>query len=241
MDFKRSEKYDKEFVRENLMGPNALKLVEELTATLDLHPGMRVLDLGCGKGLTSIFLAKEFGVEVYATDLWIGATANYRRFKAMGLDNLIVPIHADSTDLPYADEFFDAIISVDSYQYFGREPSFMDAKIAPLLRPGGMIALALPGFKRDDTHDNLPPEFFWKPEDLVTFSSCEWWGDLLSHSKMIEVQSIGEMACFETSWADWLEAENEYRKLAAIDRKSMNAGAGKYMNLISILATKKGC
>ena len=34
---------------------------------------MKILDLGCGKGLTSIFLAKEFGVQVYATDLWITA------------------------------------------------------------------------------------------------------------------------------------------------------------------------
>ena len=35
-----------------------------------LEPGMRVLDLGCGKGLSSIFLAKEFGVQVWAADLW---------------------------------------------------------------------------------------------------------------------------------------------------------------------------
>jgi cyclopropane fatty-acyl-phospholipid synthase-like methyltransferase len=60
VDFKKTAKYDKQFVSDNLMGPNALKMVEELTSKLDLHPGMRVLDLGCGKGLTSIFLAKEF-------------------------------------------------------------------------------------------------------------------------------------------------------------------------------------
>ena len=36
--------------------------------------GMKVLDLGCGKGLTSLFLAKEANVNVFATDLWISAT-----------------------------------------------------------------------------------------------------------------------------------------------------------------------
>ncbi len=71
MLFIKSETYDKAFINENLMGPNPLKMLEELTDKLDLQPGMRVLDLGCGKGLTSIFLAKEFGVHVYATDLYI--------------------------------------------------------------------------------------------------------------------------------------------------------------------------
>lgn len=46
---------------------------------------MKILDLGCGKGLTSIFLAKEFGVQVYATDLWITAAENFERFKSSGL------------------------------------------------------------------------------------------------------------------------------------------------------------
>ena len=55
------------------MGPNSLKMLEELTCGMDLHPGMRVLDLGCGKGMTSIFLANKFGVNVYVTDLWISA------------------------------------------------------------------------------------------------------------------------------------------------------------------------
>ena len=76
MEDPKTAKYDKQFVSDNLMESNALKIAEELTMNLDLQPGMRVLDLGCGKGLTSIFLAKEFGVEVFATDLWISATEN---------------------------------------------------------------------------------------------------------------------------------------------------------------------
>ena len=76
MEDPKTAKYDKQFVSDNLMESNALKIAEELTMNLDLQPGMRVLDLGCGKWLTSIFLAKEFGVEVFATDLWISATEN---------------------------------------------------------------------------------------------------------------------------------------------------------------------
>ena len=49
-----------------MMGPNSIKILEEMSESLSLKPGMRVLDLGCNKGLTSIFLAKEFGVQVVA-------------------------------------------------------------------------------------------------------------------------------------------------------------------------------
>lgn len=236
MIFKKSAKYDQEFVSENLMGPNALKMIEELTQSLDFHAGMKVLDLGCGKGLTSIFLAKEFGVQVYATDLWIGATENYNRFKSMDLDNLIVPIHADALDLPFAEEYFDAAISIDAYYYFGRTEDYMDAKFAPLIKPGGQIALAFPGFKKD-IHANLPSEFFlsWKAEDLETFHSCSWWKNLLSKSNKIHLDRIEEMSCLEECWDDWLKTDNPY---AVNDRAAMYAGAGKYMNLISIIATK---
>lgn len=67
MKFPRTSKHDPSFVAENMMGPpNPLKLLEQLSESMNLRPGMRVLDLGCGRGLTSLFLAREFGVQVFA-------------------------------------------------------------------------------------------------------------------------------------------------------------------------------
>lgn len=74
--FSRSSRYDREWIIANQMGPNVLWLTEFLCEAMDLQPGMRVLDLGCGKALSSIFLAKEFDVQVWATDLWMPATDN---------------------------------------------------------------------------------------------------------------------------------------------------------------------
>ena len=79
-NYPKTAKYDPAWVSENWMGPHPLWLLEELCGNLDLRPGMRVLDMGCGKGLTSVFLAKEYGVTVFANDLWISATENLRRF-----------------------------------------------------------------------------------------------------------------------------------------------------------------
>ncbi|MGG4184365.1 methyltransferase domain-containing protein [Paenibacillus jamilae] len=94
-------------------------MLEELSKNLTLQKGMRVLDLGCGTGLTSIYLAQKFDITVFAVDLWISATENYRRFREFGLESQIIPIHADACHLPFAEQYFDAVISVDAYQYFG--------------------------------------------------------------------------------------------------------------------------
>src|SRR5574344_2138856 len=214
MKFIKSNKYDKKFINENLMGPNSMKMLEELLQSVKLEKGMRVWDLGCGKGLTSIVLAKEFGVQVFATDLWIGATENYKTFKSLNLENRIIPIHADAGDLPYADEYFDAIVSIDSYYYFGTEPEFMDTKLAPLVKKGGTIAFAFPGVKKE-LNGVLPDEMMlsWaeaKDEVFKTFHSIPWWKALLEKSKEIEIESIQEMQCFEETWQDWLSCEHEY-------------------------------
>ncbi len=60
-------------------GANSLWLTEWLAAALDIRPGMRVLDLGCGRAASSIFLHREFGVQVWATDLWFSASENLQR------------------------------------------------------------------------------------------------------------------------------------------------------------------
>ena len=62
---------------------------------MELKPGMRVLDMGCGKAVSSIFLAKEFGVQVWATDLWIEASENWPRVQKAGPEGQVFPVHAE--------------------------------------------------------------------------------------------------------------------------------------------------
>lgn len=97
--FSLSNKYDPDWVLDNSMGISALWLTDWLCETIDLKPAMRVLDLGCGKAISSVFLAKEFGVQVWVYDLWIKATDNWNRIKQQGLDNKIYPIHGDARNM----------------------------------------------------------------------------------------------------------------------------------------------
>lgn len=230
-----SYNYGDGFINENLMGPNAMRVLDELIKSSNLKKGMKVLDLGCGKGLTSIFLAKEFGVTVYATDLWISATENYERFKAMGLMDLIIPIHADAYKLPYADAYFDAVISIDAYHYFGYTKDYMDKYLAPLVKPGGIIAMGIPGIKEEFGH-KVPTAMSPYVTLDMNFHCCEWWQNLWQESELIEVTSCVELNCLKEAWDDWLKTDNSH---AIEDRAMMKAENGQYFNLVGIIAQKR--
>lgn len=75
-----SNSYDPDWVIANMMGPNVIWLTESISQVMNLKPGMRVLDMGCGKAVSSIFLVKEFGLQVWAADLWIDPSENLERF-----------------------------------------------------------------------------------------------------------------------------------------------------------------
>lgn len=238
MNYELSKKYDTPELQSKIMGPNPVKLEEELLLGHKIPKGAVVCDLGSGQGLTSVFLAKEYGFKVYAADLWSDPEENRVFFSEMGLsEEQIIPVKADATDLPFDKEFFDAVVSTDSYNYFGRDPEYLDAKLLPFVKKGGLIYIAIPGMKKD-CHDNLPKELLlsWTPEQLEYMHDVDYWKNIVSMSKDSEVVSVKEMESNDEVWADWLKQENEY---AIGDRKSMEAGGGKYLNFISIVLRKK--
>ena len=201
--FPLTAKYDAEWIIENQMGPCSLWLCESLMQKMELKPGMRVLDMGCGRGMTSIFLAKEFGVTVFANDLWVPAAENFKRFQEAGLADQIIPIHAEAHELPYADDFFDAIVSIDSYEYYGTDALYLDY-ITKFLKPGGQIGIVVPGLTRE-FHENGAPDYFLQNMDwsLYSYHSPEWWARLWRFSKCIAVETSDSVPDGFKIWYHW--------------------------------------
>src|SRR5438046_9594317 len=120
--FPRSSAYHPDWVLASVSSAaNALWMTEWLAEALELRPGMRVLDLGCGRASSSIFLRREFGVQVWATDLWFGASENIQRIRDAEVDDGVFPLHADAHSLPFPSEFFDALVCIDSFPYYGTD------------------------------------------------------------------------------------------------------------------------
>lgn len=131
----RIDDYKKYMTAEMLMGPNSVRILQELLDKYPLHltADDAVLDLGCGKGLTSFVVAGETAARVYANDLWIATEDNAKRFDAWGVGEQVVPVHEDANHLNFDERFFQALVSVDAYHYFATGKGFFAEKILPFL------------------------------------------------------------------------------------------------------------
>lgn len=76
----------------------------------------------------------------------------------------------------------------------------------------------------------------WTPEQLDYIHDAAYWRALVEASEGAETLRVQEMESNENVWADWLAQDNEY---AVGDRKTMEAGGGKYLNFIAIVLRKK--
>jgi cyclopropane fatty-acyl-phospholipid synthase-like methyltransferase len=205
-EFPRANRYDPAWVMENLMGPNVLWLAEALTQVMELKPGMRVLDMGCGKAISSIFLAKEFSVQVWATDLWVSASENWARICQAEMQERVFPIHAEAHSLPFAEGFFDAAISLDAYHYFGTGDLYMGHYLAPLVRSGGQIGIVVPGLQHElaeGVPSELEPYWGW---EFFSFHSPGWWSRHWSHTPGIQVEHADLVPEGWQQWLAWQEA-----------------------------------
>src|SRR6266508_2534722 len=147
--FPRASQYHPDWLRTSASGAaNSLWMTEWLAPALDLRPGMRVLDLGCGRASSSIFLRREFGVQVWATDLWFSASENIQRIRDAGVEDGVFPIHADARSLPFAADFFDAIVSIDSFFYYGTDDLYL-SYLARFVKPGGPVGIAGAGLVQE--------------------------------------------------------------------------------------------
>jgi cyclopropane fatty-acyl-phospholipid synthase-like methyltransferase len=203
--FPRSSKYHPDWVLAGVSGAaNPLWMAEWLTEVLDLRPGMRVLDLGCGRAMSSIFLRREFGVQVWATDLWFSASENLQRIQDAGVEDGVFPIHADARSLPFAAGFFDALVSIDSFFYYGTDDLYLNY-LARFVKPGGQLGIAGAGLMRE-MEGTVPAHLRqWWTADLWCLHSAAWWRRHWERTGILDITAADALADGWRLWRDWLQ------------------------------------
>jgi SAM-dependent methyltransferase len=204
--FPRSSKYHPEWVLTHASGgANSLWLTEWLAEALDLRPGMRVLDLGCGRACSSIFLRREFGVEVWATDLWFSPAENIQRIRDAGVEDGVFPLHADARSLPFAPEFFDAVVCIDSFYYFGTDDLYLNY-LAQFVKIGGPIGIAGAGLVQEIEGDVPEHLRAWWEQSLWAFHSADWLHRHWGRTGIVDVETADTMPEGWRLWLDWHHA-----------------------------------
>lgn len=200
------------FTKEYLMGPNSVRILQSLLekSPVSFVPQDVILDLGCGKGLTSYAIALTTGAKVFANDLWISAEENAERFRAWGVDGQITPVHEDANHLHFEPRQFKAVISIDSYHYFAGEEGFFAEKILPFIADGGWALIAVPGLKNEyegRAEELLSP---WAGDEAYMFKTSRHWKQLLGEGGRIASVETWEMNCFSQAWHEWLTTGAEF-------------------------------
>ena len=117
---------------------------------LQLQPGMRVLDIGCGWGGLAWFMAKNYGVSV------VGVTISAEQQKMAQERCLGLDVDIRLQDYRDLNEQFDRIVSVGMFEHVGPKNYKTYFEVADRnLKPEGIFLLHTIGSKRTD--NNVDP------------------------------------------------------------------------------------
>jgi cyclopropane fatty-acyl-phospholipid synthase-like methyltransferase len=234
--FPRSNEYHPQWmIASASSGAHALWLTEWLSSVLDLRPGMRILDLGCGRAMSSIFLHREFGVQVWSTDLWFSPSENLQRIRDAGADGSVYPICAEARSLPFAIDFFDAIISIDSFPYYGTDEHYLNY-LARFVKPGGVIGIAGVGLMRE-FEEQVPNALkaWWEP-NMSCLHSAPWWRRHWERTGILDVELADSMPEGWQLWLQWQEAVAP-ENLVEID--AVKADRGNYLGYVRAMGRRR--
>lgn len=233
--FPRSSRYNPEWVLANASGAaNALWMMEWLTAALDLRPGMKVLDLGCGRASSSIFLRREFDVQVWSADLWFSPSENIQRIRDAGVEDGVFPIHADARSLPFAEAYFDAIVCIDSYIYYGTDDLYLNY-LARFVKPGGQVGIAGAGLVRE-MESPLPEHLReWWTQDLWCLHSAAWWRRHWERTGIMDIELADTMVDGWQLWLNWIQAVAPDNRA---EIETVQADRGRYLGYVRLVGRR---
>uniref|UniRef100_A0A0D9V4H4 phosphoethanolamine N-methyltransferase n=1 Tax=Leersia perrieri TaxID=77586 RepID=A0A0D9V4H4_9ORYZ len=125
---------------EGFVSTGGIETTKEFVDKLDLQPGQKVLDVGCGIGGGDFYMAEKYDVHVVGIDLSINMVS-FALERAIGRKCSVEFEVADCTTKTYPDNTFDVIYSRDTILHIQDKPSLFRSFLK-WLKPGGKVLIS---------------------------------------------------------------------------------------------------
>ncbi len=179
----------------------SLSYIERIPAELNKKEARRVLDLGCGSGWLSVYLARQ-GFEVVGQD--ISPQAVHLANTWASQEDLKISFEVgDASDLPYAKASFDAVVANSIFEHFTlQQAQAMAKKIHELLKDNGVFIGCF------DKVGGGPGEYYTLEDGTHVYTDKARKGMLLRRFSPEELQNM--FARFATVTSDEVDAGSTF-------------------------------
>jgi arsenite methyltransferase len=210
-------------VTKHLGGRGATDRLVELCS---ITPDSRVLEIGCGVGITACHLARRVGCSLTSVDLSEPMIAWARkRARREGLADRITFRVADAQDLPFSDCSFDAVIS-ESVTAFASDKPKAISEYLRVLRPGGRVGLTEASWVKAPPPAALV-EFLTQTMEGAAFLDPEGWTALLADGGFIDLRrevfhltALDQLAS-DLSGQSWRDVGDRFRAMGTFLHQSL--------------------
>ncbi len=187
------------------MAPGGLRLTARMARSMNLTEGDIVLDIGCGRGDSSIFLARRFGAIVVCFDRWISSTFLCQKIATKGYRHAVFPLDLDAAeDLPFPDDYFDAVFCMQALHTFGASSDVL-RRLIRHLKPGGRFVVGGSCFN-EEMPDGALPEIYQRTDDwdaeYGNYHSPPWWKAAFEATRLAEAVACDELPDGLIMWED---------------------------------------
>lgn len=135
-----------------------IDLIEELLRWANVQQAEQILDVGCGIGGSSLYLADKFNASATGITLSpVQADRAVERAKAAGLSKQTTFQVADALAMPFPDQSFDFVWSLESGEHMPDKRKFMQ-ECYRVLKPGGKFLMATWCHRPTDIQPLTPDE-----------------------------------------------------------------------------------